>query len=130
MNKIYTKEQVARLLMNPNVETIRYSSRIEYTEEFKKWAVMERVNHPELSAIQIFEKAGFTRDIISSDSAGDRLRYWTNKYLNTININTFEIKEEVEEEVEDELEEETTEDSIYEIFINKIDRLIELLKRK
>ena len=112
MNKIYTKEQVARLLMNPNVETIRYSSRIEYTEEFKKWAVMERVNHPELSAIQIFEKAGFTRDIISSD------------------INTFEIKEEVEEEVEDEIEEETTEDSIYEIFINKIDRLIELLKRK
>ena len=72
-NSLSAKE---RLVLN----IIDYKT--EYKNEFKKWAVIQSYKYPELSAIQIFELAGFDRKIISSKNARDRLNCWKRKYKN------------------------------------------------
>ena len=72
----YTREEIKKLNSNPYVKMVKYGSQIEYRNEFKKWAVKTSVEHPELSAMQIFEIAGFDRGLIKSASAKSRIRYW------------------------------------------------------
>lgn len=78
--KGYTKEQIVILLSNPNVVNVKYGSQIEYKEGFKRWAVDTSLNHPEVSAMQIFRKAGFDESVITSDKARSRINYWKKSY--------------------------------------------------
>lgn len=80
--RIYTPSEIEKLNNNPNVVRVKYNRQIEYKNEFKKWTVIQSYKYPELSAIQIFELAGFDRKIISSKNARDRLNYWKGKYKN------------------------------------------------
>ncbi|MDD4188393.1 MAG: hypothetical protein PHX04_06565, partial [Bacilli bacterium] len=66
---------------NKNVIMVKYGKQIEYKNSFKNWAVLQSLNHPEMSAIQLFEKAGFNRNIIRSRSAESRIRYWKGNYF-------------------------------------------------
>lgn len=76
MKKHYTKEEVEILIQNPNIKMIKYGNKIEYKDSFKKWAVVQSLRHPELSANQIFEMAGFDLDIIGRKLAKARINYW------------------------------------------------------
>ena len=76
MKKHYTKEEVEILMQNPNIKMIKYGNQIEYKDSFKKWAVVQSLRHPELSANQIFEMAGFDLDIIGRKLAKARINYW------------------------------------------------------
>lgn len=80
-SKGYTMEQIQILNKNSNVIMVKYGRQIEYKEYFKKWAVSQSLSHPEMSAIQIFELAGFDRNIIGSRSADSRLRCWRGNYF-------------------------------------------------
>lgn len=80
--RIYTPNEIEILNNNPNVVMVKYNRQIEYKNEFKKWAVIQSKKYPELSAIQIFELAGFDRKIISSKNARDRLNCWKKNYKN------------------------------------------------
>ncbi|MDD4188228.1 MAG: hypothetical protein PHX04_05700, partial [Bacilli bacterium] len=60
----YTEAEIQILNKNKNVIMVKYGKQIEYKNSFKNWAVLQSLNHPEMSAIQIFEKAGFNRNII------------------------------------------------------------------
>ena len=72
----YTSKEIEILNSNPNVVMVKYGNQIEYTTEFKRWAVLQSLNHPELSANQIFEIAGFDTNIIGKRTAESRIRYW------------------------------------------------------
>lgn len=82
----YTNSEINILKQNPNVVMIKYGRQIEYKDSFKKWAVIQSLTHPELSAIQIFESAGFCRNIIGSRTADSRLRYWKGNYFKSKTI--------------------------------------------
>lgn len=86
----YSLEEINILSNNPNVIMVRYGRSIEYREAFKKWAVLQSMNHPELSAIQIFEMGGFDRRIISSKNARDRIASWKSRYSKVIINNNFD----------------------------------------
>lgn len=125
-NRKYTIEEINILKHNPNVVSVKYGKQIEYNDSFKKWAVIQKINHPELSAIQIFEMAGFDRNIINYKSAGDRVREWKEKYLShkTIitNINSInELKK-------DSLEKQNNQ--ILLLLLTRFDNLISIMARR
>lgn len=76
MKKKYTKEEIEILMQNPNIKMIKYDYQIEYKDSFKKWAIIQSIKHPELSANQIFEMAGFDLEIIGKKIAKSRINYW------------------------------------------------------
>lgn len=88
--KGYTKEQIVILLSNPNVVNVKYGSQIEYKEGFKRWAVDTSLKHPEVSAMQIFRKAGFDESVITSSKARSRINYWKKSYAKKKEKNNIE----------------------------------------
>lgn len=83
MNKIrvYSDVEIKILLSNPNIVNIKNKSQIVYKNDFKLWAVLEKLNHSEKTARQIFESAGFDMNILDDRTPQKRLRYWIKKYI-------------------------------------------------
>ena len=54
MNKIrvYNDNEIKILLSNPNVERIKNKSQIVYKNEFKLYAVKEKINHSEKTGLE------------------------------------------------------------------------------
>jgi len=73
IKKIFSPEQIADLLKNPNVTKCSPKS-IGYSKEFKIWAVMQ-YGERGLTASQIFKEAGFDISTLGIDYDG-RLRDW------------------------------------------------------
>lgn len=82
MNKIrvYNDDEIKILLNNSNVEKIINKSQIVYKNEFKLWAVLEKINHAEKTARQIFEIGGFDTSILDDRTPQRRLCSWVKKY--------------------------------------------------
>lgn len=82
MNKIriYNDEEIKILLCNNNVEKIKNKSQIVYKNEFKLWAVKEKINHIEKTARQIFEAGGFNTNILDDRTPQRRLCSWIKKF--------------------------------------------------
>lgn len=81
MNKRkYNDEEIRLLNTNQNIVIVKYGRQIEYKDSFKKWAVIQSIKHPEMSANEIFEMAGFNINIIGERVADSRIRYWKNQY--------------------------------------------------
>lgn len=82
MNKIriYSEEELVILKKNPNVVKIKNKSQIQYNGNFKLWAVQEKLRHPEKTARQIFENAGFDMNILDDRTPQKRLCDWIKKY--------------------------------------------------
>lgn len=78
--RIYTMTEIEELLKNPNVECIINNSQIKYRNEFKLFAIMEKIQYPEKTAREIFEEAGFNMNIIDSRTPQRRLSSWLEKY--------------------------------------------------
>ena len=85
-NRRYTDNEIKILNNNPNVIKVKYKKQIDYKESFKKWAVVQSITHPDMSAIEIFELAGFDRKIVSPVAASSRIRNWKGKYIKSKDI--------------------------------------------
>ena len=82
MNKIrvYNDNEIKILLSNPNVERIKNKSQIVYKNEFKLYAVKEKINHSEKTARQIFEEGKFDMNILDDRTPQKRICSWVKKY--------------------------------------------------
>ena len=82
MNKIrvYSDDEIKKLLSNSNVEEIKNKSQIVYKNSFKLWAVQEKLSHIEKTARQIFVTGGFDMNILDDRTPQRRLCSWVKKY--------------------------------------------------
>jgi len=78
--RIYRTEEMYKLLSNPNVISIDNNSRIVYSDEFKYYAVLQKITRPDKTARQIFEEAGFDMNILSHTTPQKRICYWMKQY--------------------------------------------------
>ena len=78
--RVYTDEEIKRLFQSGNVLSIKNKSQIVYKKEFKLWAIYEKLSHPEKTARQIFESAGFDMNILDERTPQKRLCSWIKKY--------------------------------------------------
>ena len=78
--RVFTDEEMKKLLLNPNIVGIKNKSQIIYKNEFKLWAVLQKIKYPEKTARQIFSSAGFDMDILNSRTPQKRLLDWKERY--------------------------------------------------
>lgn len=78
--RVYTDEEIRLLFNSGNVAGIKNKSQIVYKKEFKLWAIYEKLSHPEKTARQIFESAGFDMRILDDRTPQKRLCSWIKKY--------------------------------------------------
>jgi hypothetical protein len=78
--KIYDEHKIKILNANPNVVRVKYGKEIEYTSQFKDWAVKEKLTHPDKSSNQIFKESGFDLSILGKRLPNQRIRYWIGSY--------------------------------------------------
>ena len=62
--RLYTDNEIKILEQNIFVRKVKYKREIEYDPLFKLWAIMMRFKFPELSAREIFSRAGFDVNIL------------------------------------------------------------------
>lgn len=78
--RIYSKEEIKLLELNPFVKQVKYCREIEYDNLFKLWVILQRIESPELTAKEIFEKAKFKTEILHSDLPRRRINSWIKCY--------------------------------------------------
>jgi len=78
--RTFNDYEIRELLRNPNVRGIKNKSQIIYKNEFKYWAVLEKIKYPEKTAREIFETAGFNMNILNERTPQKRISYWMKRY--------------------------------------------------
>jgi len=78
--RIYNDTEINTLLNNKNIEKIFNKCQIVYKNEFKLWAVKEKIKHIDKTARQIFEEGGFDMNILDDRTPQRRLCSWLKKY--------------------------------------------------
>ena len=116
----YTINEIRLLNLNPNVIRVKYGNTIEYNPVFKKWAVVQSVEHPEMSAREIFEMAGFDLEVIGNRTPRDRIRHWKNTIgINVRNVNETKVNESKNLDRQN--------NALLLILLSKFDRLLKVL---
>ncbi|MEG0826691.1 MAG: hypothetical protein RR404_04410 [Bacilli bacterium] len=78
--RIYTKDEIDLLKKNIFIKQIKYNRELEYDPIFKLWTIMMRLECPELTAQEIFEKAGINILILHPELPRKRINYWFKCY--------------------------------------------------
>ena len=78
--RYYTESELEKLESNIFIKEIHFKRRIEYDTLFKLWCIMMRFDCPELTAKQIFERAGFDCSIFSDNLPYRRIGEWLKQY--------------------------------------------------
>lgn len=78
--RVYNDEEINLLLNNSNVERIKNKSQIVYKNDFKLWAVKQKISNPEMTAREIFTLGGFDMNIIDEQTPQKRINTWIKKY--------------------------------------------------
>lgn len=78
--RYFNDEEIRKLLKNNFVVGIKNKSQIIYRNDFKYWAVMQKIHYPYKTSREIFERAGFDMSILSDRTPSRRIAYWTDKY--------------------------------------------------
>lgn len=78
--RIYTKEEIELFKQNPFVIDIKYLKQIEYDPIFKLWCIYMKLEKPELTAKEIFERAGFNTYILHPSLPRRRISEWMYNY--------------------------------------------------
>lgn len=78
--RYYTNKEIEKLKNNIFVKDIHLKRRIEYEVIFKLWCCMMRLDLPELTGKQIFERAGFDTSILHNDLPHKRINSWLKNY--------------------------------------------------
>ena len=78
--RVYNEDEIKKLTTNPNVVTIRNNSQIIYSNDFKLWAVKEKIKYKDKTSRQIFEESGFDMNILDDRTPQKRICSWLKKY--------------------------------------------------
>ena len=78
--RIYTKEELEILKQNIFVLDVKYKREIVYDPIFKLWTIMMRLEHPELTAREIFKLGGFDVTILHNKLPQRRIKDWVDNY--------------------------------------------------
>jgi len=78
--RLYTDEEMKILKQNIFIRDIKYQREIVYDPIFKLWTIMMRLDCPELSAREIFERAGIDSTILHKNLPQRRIKEWYDNY--------------------------------------------------
>ena len=78
--RLYTDNEIKILEQNIFVRKVKYKREIEYDPLFKLWVIMMRFKFPELSAREIFSRAGFDVNILHRKLPQRRIKDWVDNY--------------------------------------------------
>ena len=78
--RYYTDKEIETLTKNTFINGILYKRTIKYDVVFKLWCVMMRKQFPELTAKDIFRKAGIDVTILHNDLPHKRIKSWVDNY--------------------------------------------------
>lgn len=78
--RIYTKEEIKLLELNPFIKSVKYCREIEYNPLFKLWVILKRIENPEYTAKEIFELAKIETKILHKDLPRRRINSWVYNY--------------------------------------------------
>ena len=79
-NRVFNEKEIEELLKNSNIIEIRDKAQLIYKNEFKLWAVLQKLKYPEKTAREIFELAGFNMNILNERTPQRRLSLWKKRY--------------------------------------------------
>ena len=78
--RIYTDEEIKILKSNIFITDINYKRELVYDPIFKLWTIFMRLECPELTAKEIFERAGINTTILHPDLPRKRIKFWIYNY--------------------------------------------------
>lgn len=78
--RIYTNEEIKILKSNMFIKDIKYRRELVYDPIFKLWTIFMRLECPELTAKEIFERAGMNTNILHPDLPRRRINRWFFNY--------------------------------------------------
>lgn len=78
--RIYTDEEIKILKSNVFITDINYKRELVYDPIFKLWTIFMRLECPELTAKEIFERAGINTTILHPDLPRKRIKFWIYNY--------------------------------------------------
>lgn len=78
--RIYTDIEIKTLKQNMFIYDVKYLRQIEYDPLFKLWCVYMKYNYPELTAQEIFERAGMNTKILHPSLPRRRISEWVYSY--------------------------------------------------
>ena len=78
--RIYTDEEIKILKSNIFITDINYNRELVYDPIFKLWTIFMRLECPELTAKEIFERAGINTTILHPDLPRKRIKFWIYNY--------------------------------------------------
>lgn len=79
--RIYTDDEIEKLKKCIFVKDIKRKCEIEYDSLFKLWTIMMKYEFPELTAREIFNRAGFDIDILNNKLPQRRIKEWKDNYI-------------------------------------------------
>jgi hypothetical protein len=78
--RIYTDIEIKILKQNMFICDVKYLRQIEYDPLFKLWCIYMKLNCPELTAREIFERAGMNIEILHPSLPRRRIQEWIYNY--------------------------------------------------
>lgn len=78
--RIYTDDEIKILKSNIFIRDVKYKREIVYDPIFKLWSIFMRLERPDLTAKEIFERAGMNTSILHPDLPRRRINRWFFNY--------------------------------------------------
>ena len=78
--RIYTDDEIKILKSNIFIQDINYKRELVYDPIFKLWTIFMRLECLELTAKEIFERAGINTTILHPDLPRKRIKFWIYNY--------------------------------------------------
>ena len=78
--RIYTDDEIKILKNNIFILDVKYKRELVYDPIFKLWTIFMRLECPELTASEIFERAGINTKILHPDLPRKRIKFWIYNY--------------------------------------------------
>ena len=79
--RIYTDEEISTLKKCFFVRDVKRKCEIEYDPLFKLWTIMMKFELPELTAREIFSRAGFDINMLHKKLPQRRIKDWMDNYI-------------------------------------------------
>ncbi|MDO5556930.1 MAG: hypothetical protein Q4G05_01615 [Clostridia bacterium] len=122
--RYYTDNEIAELKQNMFINKIHYKRVIEYDIVFKLWCIMMRLEFPELTGKDIFNRASINTNILHDNLPYRRIAEWLKNYRK-FGINYFLP----ELEPYHSLEKQKTEDKIDPVKLQILNYVLKELKK-
>lgn len=78
--RIYTEREITTLENNVFIKKVKYKRELEYFPVFKLWCILMKIENPDLSAREIFERGGLDINILHHKLPRNRIKEWMDNY--------------------------------------------------